>query len=150
MTKISVRDTYENWAPASPNETAQIQAALNKAPQRERYAEVLAIRQGLLARQQRGRFFNPRLFADPAWDMLLELYAASLTERRLTVSRLAERSGVPLTTALRWIVTLEQEELIDREADRFDRRRIFLSLTDKGRSAMSAYFEELHPEMKLL
>lgn len=150
MTEISLREDFDNQAPASPDQTAQFQPALNEFRQRSRYGEVMAIRQGLLARQQRGRFFNPRLFADPAWDMLLELYAASLTERRMTVSRLAERSGVPLTTALRWIATLEQEELIDREADRFDRRRMFLSLTDKGRSAMSAYFEELHPDTKLL
>lgn len=112
--------------------------------------EVETVRSVIRARRLRGRYFPEDLFADPAWDMLLELYAASLTERRMTVSRLAERSGVPLTTALRWIATLEQEELIDREADRFDRRRMFLSLTDKGRSAMSAYFEELHPDTKLL
>jgi DNA-binding MarR family transcriptional regulator len=150
MTEISLRDTFDHLPPASREESAHIQAALNQDRQSRRYGEVLTIRQGLLARQQRGRFFNPKLFADPAWDMLLELYAASLTERRMTVSRLAERSGVPLTTALRWIAILEQEELIDREADRFDRRRIYLSLTDKGRSAMSAYFEELHPDAKLL
>jgi DNA-binding MarR family transcriptional regulator len=150
MTEISLRDTFENQAPASQGDTARIQAALNEPRQRGRHAELMAIRQGLLARSQRGRFFNSRLFADPAWDMLLELYAASLTERRLTVSRLAERSGVPLTTALRWICTLEKEQLIAREDDRFDRRRMFLSLTDKGRSAMSAYFEELHPDTKLL
>ena len=150
MTEISLRGTFDNQPPASREESAHIRAALNQDRQSRRYGEVLTIRQGLLARQQRGRFFNPKLFADPAWDMLLELYAASITERRMTVSRLAERSGVPLTTALRWIATLEEEELIDREADRFDRRRIFLSLTDKGRSAMSAYFEELHPDAKLL
>ena len=150
MTEISLRDTFDKQAPAGQDDTPHVQTALNEARQRGRYAELMAIRQGLLARSQRGRFFNPKLFADPAWDMLLELYAASLTERRLTVSRLAERSGVPLTTALRWICTLENEQLIDREDDRFDKRRMFLSLTDKGRSAMSAYFEELHPDTKLL
>ena len=150
MTEISLREDFDHPAPATLEETAELRPALNDFNQRSRYAEVMVIRQGLLARAQRGRFFNPRLFADPAWDMLLELYAASLTERRMTVSRLAERSGVPLTTALRWIATLEEEELIDREADRFDRRRIFLCLTDKGRSAMSAYFDDLHPDAKIL
>jgi DNA-binding MarR family transcriptional regulator len=150
MTEISLQETFDNQALASLNDTTEIRTALDEARQRGRNAELLAIRKGLQARQQRGRFFNPRLFADPAWDMLLELYAASLTERRLTVSRLAERSGVPLTTALRWISTLEKEQLIDREDDRFDKRRMFLSLTDKGRSAMGAYFEELHPDTKLL
>ena len=60
------------------------------------------------------------------------------------------RAGVPLTTALRWIATLETEGLIDRQNDRFDRRRTFLELSEKGRTGMSAYFEELHPDTKIL
>ena len=108
MTEITLREDFERAALAGTEQTADLQPALNEA------------------RQQRGRFFNSNLFADPAWDMLLELYGASLTERRLTVSRLAERSGVPSTTALRWIATLETEGLIDRQNDRFDRRRRFL------------------------
>ena len=35
-------------------------------------------------------------------------------------------------------------------ADRFDRRRRFLELSEKGRVGMSAYFEELHPDTKIL
>jgi DNA-binding MarR family transcriptional regulator len=150
MSKIDLREDFENQGLACPEDTAQFQPALNDYRQRTRYAQLMTIRQGLLARQQRGRFFNPKLFADPAWDMLLELYAASLTERRLTVSRLAERSGVPLTTALRWITTLEMEQLVDREDDRFDKRRMFLSLTPKGQKAMSAYFDELLPDTKIV
>ena len=150
MTEITLREDFERAALAGTEQTADLQPALNEARQRARYAQLMTIRQGLMARQQRGRFFNSNLFADPAWDMLLELYGASLTERRLTVSRLAERSGVPLTTALRWIATLETEGLIDRENDRFDRRRMFLALSEKGRVGMSAYFEELHPDTKIL
>lgn len=150
MTEISLQDSFIEQTPAGPDEFRQLEPALDELNHRSRYADVMAIRYALLARQQRGRFFNPRLFADPAWDMLLELYAASLTERRMPVSRVAERACVPMTTALRWIVTLEQEELIEREADRFDRRRIFLSLTDKGRRAMSAYFDDLHPDAMIL
>ena len=150
MTEISLRDAFEHRRPVSAHETGEFRPALDTFHQRSRYAEVVAIRHALLARQQRGRFFNPQLFADPAWDMLLELYAACLTERRMTVSRLTERAGVPMTTALRWIRVLEREELIDREKDRLDGRRMFLSLTDKGRSAMSAYFENLHPDAKIL
>jgi DNA-binding MarR family transcriptional regulator len=75
--------------------------------------------------------------------MLLELYAAALTQRKLTVSRLGERSCVPMTTALRWISALEKEGLIERSNDRLDGRRVFLTLTDKGEQAMSAYFDDL-------
>ena len=150
MTEITLREDFKPAALAGTQETPDLQPALNEVRQRVRYGQLMVIRQGLMARQQRGRFFKSNLFADPAWDMLLELYGASLTERRLTVSRLAERSGVPLTTALRWIATLETEGLIDRQNDRFDRRRTFLELSEKGRTGMSAYFEELHPDTKIL
>lgn len=150
MTEFTLREDFEGAAPAGTDETAGLQPALNEARQRARYAQLMVIRQGLMARQQRGRFFKSNLFADPAWDMLLELYSASLAERRLTVSRLAERSGVPLTTALRWIAVLEKDGLIDRTNDRFDRRRMFLELSEKGRCGMIAFFDELHPDTKIL
>ena len=150
MTRIDLQESFENAAPAGLGDRPQLDWTRSELTERSRYAELMLIRQGLLARRERGRFFNPKLFADPAWDMLLELYAAALTERRMTVSRLAERAGVASTTALRWIATLEREELIYREADRLDGRRIFLALTDKGRRAMSAYFEQVHPDAKIL
>ena len=143
MTEITLREDFERAALAGTEQTADLQPALNEARQRARYAQLMTIRQGLMARQQRGRFFNSNLFADPAWDMLLELYAAALTQRKLTVSRLAERSCVPMTTALRWISALEKEGLIERSNDRLDGRRVFLTLTDKGERAMSDYFDDL-------
>lgn len=75
--------------------------------------------------------------------MLLELYAAALTQRKLTISRLGERAGVPMTTALRWIKTLETQGLAERSYDRLDGRRVFLTLSEKGENAMSAYFDDL-------
>ena len=150
MTQITLREDFKPAALAGTQETADLQPALNEVRQHARFSQLMIIRQALLARQQRGRFFSSELFADPAWDMLLELYAASLTERRMCVSRVAERSGVALTTGLRWIKVLEKEGLIDRENDRFDQRRMYLSLSKKGRSRMNAYFEELHPETKVL
>ncbi len=54
-------------------------------------------------RQLRARFFDGELFADPAWDMLLDLTAARVEARRVSVTSLCIASGVPPTTALRWI-----------------------------------------------
>jgi DNA-binding MarR family transcriptional regulator len=48
-----------------------------------------------------------------------------------------------MTTGLRWISTLEREGLIERSDDRLDGRRVFLTLTHKGLTAMTAYFEDL-------
>lgn len=119
-------------------------------PSRSRYDILVAIRQGLHSRAQRGRYFNSRLFSDPAWDMLLELYAASLAQRRLSVSRLSERTRVPMTTALRWIAALENEGAVQRQPDPLDGRRVFIMLSEKGKEHMTAYFDELPAEAILL
>ena len=123
---------------------------VREQPSRSRYDAVVAIRQCLQAREQRGRFFSASLFSDPAWDMLLELYSASLTQRRLSVSQLSERARVPLTTALRWISALENEGAVERRPDPRDGRRVFIMLSEQGRSSMDAYFDDLPAETVLL
>lgn len=104
-------------------------------PVTERY-----IRGLISLRRKRDRFFPDALFADPAWDILLELYAAALAQFRVSVSNLCVGAAVPATTALRWIKQLEDDGMIDRRADPTDGRRNFLMLSEKGLAAMNAYF----------
>lgn len=99
-----------------------------------------SVRDILRARARRADFFSARLFADPAWDMLLELYAAELDQTRISVGTLCLGSRVPATTGIRWIYTLEREGLINRDADPLDRRRFFVSLSPAASDAMTAYF----------
>ena len=80
------------------------------------------------------------MFADPAWDILLELYASHLGQQRVSVSALCNCAAVPATTALRWISALQEKLLIDRRPDPLDGRRYFISLTSKGLTAMEDYF----------
>jgi DNA-binding MarR family transcriptional regulator len=100
------------------------------------------VRSILRARLDRGRFISSDLFADPAWDMLLALYAAELGQQRVPVSSLCVASNVPMTTALRWIAHLEREKLIARTPDPLDARRFFLSLTRSASEALAQYFAE--------
>jgi DNA-binding MarR family transcriptional regulator len=97
----------------------------------------------LRARRQRDNFFNAKLFGDPAWDMLLDLYAREIAQQRNTVSSLCSASGAPGTTALRYIETLLSEGLIIREPDPLDRRRKFVRLTPTALESMRAYFRSL-------
>lgn len=87
------------------------------------------VRAILKARRARDRFFDAALFADPAWDILLELYEAELSQFRMSVTGLCAGAAVPPTTALRWIRSLEQRGLIQRRADPHDGRRVFVSLS---------------------
>ena len=98
--------------------------------------EALKVRQIIRTRRARTSFFNADLFADPAWDLLLELYASELTHRRMSVSDACIASAVPATTALRWIGALERAGLIERRNDPFDGRRIFVELSETASSAM--------------
>ena len=91
----------------------------------------------------RARFFDGALFADPAWDMLLDLTAARAEHTRVSVTSLCIASGVPPTTALRWIGQMTEAALLERIDDEADRRRAFIALTDKAADAMARYFAEL-------
>ncbi len=98
------------------------------------------IRALLRLRRARDQFFDGELFADPAWDILLELYAARLGQQRISVGSLCQGAAVPATTALRWISHLEAKGLIERKPDRMDGRRFYLTLSAIGLDSMASYF----------
>ena len=110
-------------------------------------AEAKWVRGLLRARVRRGIFFSPRLFDDPAWDMLLELYAAQLEQKRVSVSSLGIASGVPPTTANRWIAELQKDGFITRQKDPLDARRTFIDLSTIGSQAMRDYLSSLPPSI---
>jgi DNA-binding MarR family transcriptional regulator len=96
-------------------------------------------------RAVRARFFDQRLFCDPAWDMLLELFQQQSAERPIRVRSLCAASGVPATTALRWIRVLEEAGLAERVRDPSDRRQIFVHLTADGHARIASYLAALRP-----
>ena len=101
------------------------------------------VRRIIRQRQLRGSFFDGELFADPAWDMLLDLTAARAEHERVSVTSLCIASGVPATTALRWISQMVEAGLFERVQDDTDRRRAFIALTDMAADAMARYFAEV-------
>lgn len=99
------------------------------------------VRGAIRARRLRDQFFASDLFADPAWDMLLDLFAARLEGGHVSVSSLCIASAVPPTTALRWITTLTDAGLVARQEDPADKRRAFIVLTARGTAGMQGYAE---------
>lgn len=101
------------------------------------------VRRIIRHRQLRSRYFDTQLFADPAWDMLLDLTAARAEHRRVSVTSLCIASGVPPTTALRWIGQMVEQGLFVRVGDDSDRRRAFIELGERSADSMARYFAEV-------
>ncbi len=109
------------------------------APAAERAISASTIRAIIRARRLRDRFFASDLFADPAWDMMLDLMAARLENRRVAVSSLCIAAAVPPTTALRWIKTLTESGVFTRAADPEDGRRVYVELSATAATAFEGY-----------
>lgn len=94
-------------------------------------------------RKVRGHHFTARLFADPAWDMLLDLYVTGERQRPVAVSELGLAADIPPTTALRWVEKLQTERLIQRVRDPADARRKHVRLTPSAKMAMDDYLRQV-------
>lgn len=112
---------------------------------RPRLPDPRLVRGIIRQRQLRARFLDGELFADPAWDILLDLTAARAEQCRVSVSSLCIASAVPPTTALRWIGQMTHAGLLERIEDQADRRRAFITLSDTAAEAMARYFAALSP-----
>lgn len=97
------------------------------------------IRRIIKLRRDRDRYFPAEIFADPAWDMLLDLMAARLESKQVPVSSLCIAAAVPTTTALRWVRSLTEAGLIERRTDPTDARRSHVELAEQSVAAMMAY-----------
>jgi DNA-binding MarR family transcriptional regulator len=84
----------------------------------------------LRVRQQRSEILGVDSFRDPAWDMLLDLYARQEPGTGMMISALCIASGVPQTTALRHIYHLAQLGLVEIADHPTDQRRTMVRLAD--------------------
>jgi hypothetical protein len=91
------------------------------------------------ARRRRAQIFNPAMFGEPAWELLLTLFVMDRQGPRLTIGRLAQVAGIKLTTALRWLEYLEDQAFVRREQHPTDARTAFIELTDKARDMLRLY-----------
>lgn len=100
-------------------------------------------RRYLQLRRARDTLFPEGLFSDPAWDLLLDLFAAEAEGAAISVSSACIAAAVPPTTALRWIRRLEACDLLLRGEDASDHRRVLLHLTPSARTAIRVWLEAL-------
>jgi hypothetical protein len=124
--------------PAAPIRPIEKSSAADVLP-----LSVETVRSVIRARRMRARYFRDELFADPAWDMLLDLLQAEIAQLRVPVSSLCIAASVPATTALRWLKTMVSEGIFVRRADPHDGRRVFVELAPEASQALRRYFADV-------
>jgi hypothetical protein len=151
-----VRDWSDGHASISALslEASRIAAALARlAASQNEPGPVLPLEAGLVRRlirlrRDRERHFPAEIFADPAWDMLLDLTASRLEGRRVAVSSLCIAAAVPTTTALRWIRSLSEAGVFERATDTSDARRTWISLSTTANDGMMAWLRRFSEQFQ--
>ncbi len=103
-------------------------------------AVLAAAAEACAARRRLYGLFGRRLFCDPSWDILLELFVSTLEGRKVTVSTACMAACAPTTTALRHIAYLVQEGLVIRRPHPADARSTYLELTGTAVAKLTQYF----------
>ena len=93
-------------------------------------------------RRLRDRAFDSRLFGEPGWDILLDLFASDSEEKPVSASSAALAASVPATSGLRYLARLEKTGLIARTPGRH-RRSVIIGLTQEGRERMAAILTDM-------
>lgn len=109
------------------------------SPDEEAAPSAKMIREMIKLRRLRDSYFAADLFADPAWDILLDLMVARLEECPVSVSSLCIAAAVPPTTALRWITAMTDSGMLVRQNDPDDARRVFIGLSSETEAALRQY-----------
>lgn len=96
-----------------------------------------AVRSIINARRLRDQYFWPAM-SEPAWALLLELFANRLEGERLDATGLAMATGLPFDSTLHCLDELGGRAMITRgEAE--DESRALVALTEAGADEMRAY-----------
>lgn len=122
------------WPPVEP----QGQQRLGSRPD----AKLRQVRGVLGWRSMRAEVLGSRLLYDPAWEVLLHIYAAELADCTTTLPLLAAAMETSASTLQRWVRALEDEGLIKQEPFSGPTPAA-IRLTDHGIGGMHALFELL-------
>jgi hypothetical protein len=82
-------------------------------------------------RQNRLHYFDPALFAEPAWDMLLDLFINKVRGARVSTTSLCIAAAAPQATGIRWIGLLEEHGLLRRYRAPDDARLMLIEITPR-------------------
>jgi DNA-binding MarR family transcriptional regulator len=117
---------------------------LHQEPSLDVANTVGVLRRIIRERRVRERFFKEARFGEPAWDIILDLTLAWFEGKTVAVSSLCIASGVPMSTAMRWVNEMIEVGLIDRWIDPTDGRRNLMQVSPNTRDAMLRYLAALN------
>lgn len=100
-------------------------------------------------RRYRERLFCSRLFSEPSWDLLLDLFFAEKIGKRVSITSACVATAAPITTALRCVRRLEREGVVYRERDHNDGRRTYVRLTRESLERMERLLAEFRRHLEL-
>ncbi|GAB5486450.1 MAG: hypothetical protein Pars2KO_00200 [Parasphingorhabdus sp.] len=83
------------------------------------------------------------LFSDSCWDMCLDIYICDLKGEQITVSSVAHSSGIPMTTAMRYINVMSEEGLLEKKPNPSDNRMVFVSTSSSCKDRISDILQKL-------
>lgn len=93
------------------------------------------------SRRERERVFNEDMFADPAWDLLLDLFVKSARNEQVSISSACQGANVPEATALRYLKALTEKKYVERSSHPNDKRSTTLKMTPLGNKLMIRWLE---------
>lgn len=99
-------------------------------------------RQEIATRDRRSKFFEIDLIGEPGWMILLDLFIQNFEGRVVSVTSACIASGVPPTTALRYIGILEKHGYIVKKKSETDQRIFFLTVSESCIDNLRKFFSE--------
>jgi hypothetical protein len=125
------------WLPVLQR-LADAEALRNMALGRSSEITSTAVRSIISARRLRDKYFWPAM-TEPAWTILLELYANQLVGQRPTVAAVTAAAELPLVSALHWIDWLAGRGIVSSHIGAEDEQTATVQLTAKGIEQMHRY-----------
>lgn len=94
------------------------------------------------SRRRRLKHFDGSLFAEPAWDMLLEMFVKTARAERISTINLCVAADIPASTGLRWIIRLEDQGHLRRYKAPDDARLMLIEMSPGAYERMREFLSE--------
>lgn len=103
-----------------------------------------------IIRMRRRRADLPELVqsVEPAWDVMLDIYACMVEQVDLPITAVGIAAGLAPATTQRWVKKLAALDVVRRAPDPRDRRRILVRLTPAALTAMRLWHAEARAAMQ--